>query len=621
MALLQGLDAFKAMKTSSLATLVLATLINMAQAAPALPARSTFYLMPTVEGLFACPKGLANTSLKGIEQVNNYCIVHKLDAATKVSRLLDQLEPGGPKGQVQVGYLATLQLLSLYKRQGKEWVIDDRKLQAFLQVLSKIKRPVVVYLSTDHFDSQGALVDGLLQDPANLMLLSSGKPAMANYFGYRIAPYTLLTDDKIAVNFYRFQALQTVIQRLAKLPKEVQNRLIAVTLPGELHHMFSDFESGTGRYENIQVTDYSAASVAGFRAWLIEKYGSLKNFNTSHGFAFADANDIPAPSKDLRNGTTRTLAEHFDAYADGGLPIGGWLWDPQGRVKQLDLYIDGKRVGPVQQGFNRLDVYRTLAEVSTPNVGFRRDVDFSKIAPGQHVAQVVATSGPDLYLVGQVAFGIKQAGDKAGKTTKPLDLKGLKPLAELAGVKAWLDLPRAGIDLYFNPLARDWNQYRAWQVRRMMDRLTQIAANAGLPASKIYSHQILPGINSSWNPQLFAVEQTLGADIPWKMGINLYGGATNSDWVRQFLTVGKFTDYGVPEFNPQQWKRPGVHLEAMKSHYLGGARFISPYFLTTVPDLYRGGIVNGVNAMELRPDNPKDGSDQFYQAIRQFAEH
>ena len=80
MALLQGLDAFKAMKTSSLATLVLATLINMAQAAPALPAlpalpaRSTFYLMPTVEGLFACPKGLANTSLKGIEQVNNYCI-------------------------------------------------------------------------------------------------------------------------------------------------------------------------------------------------------------------------------------------------------------------------------------------------------------------------------------------------------------------------------------------------------------------------------------------------------------------------------------------------------------------------------------------------------------------
>jgi len=59
----------------------------------------------------------------------------------------------------------------------------------------------------------------------------------------------------------------------------------------------------------------------------------------------------------------------------------------------------------------------------------------------------------------------------------------------------------------------------------------------------------------------------------------------------------------------------------MKSHYLGGARFISPYFLTTVPDLYRGGIVNGVNAMELRPDNPKDGSDQFYQAIRQFAEH
>ena len=43
----------------------------------------------------------------------------------------------------------------------------------------------------------------------------------------------------------------------------------------------------------------------------------------------------------------------------------------------------------------------------------------------------------------------------------------------------------------------------------------------------------------------------------------------------------------MPEFNPQQWKRPGAHMDAM----------------------------------ELRADNPKDGSSQFYQAIRDFAKY
>lgn len=611
------------MKFSFLIYLFLSLFVKNVQAAPPLPPRSTFYLMPTVENFFACDEGLQNASLKSVEQVNQFCIERKFDGAKGVNRLLDALEPGGPKGQVQVGYVATLQLLSLYQRQGSNWVLDDKKIQVFLQLLTNVKRPVVVYLAADHFDSQGALVDGLLEDPSNLMLLSNGKPAMANYFGYRIAPYTLQTTDAIAVNYYRFTALKQVVKRLTSLPEIVQKRVIAVTLPGELHQMFSDFESGTGRYEDIQVTDYNAASVAGFRQWLINKYGSIQKFNTTHGTAFARPQDIPAPAKDLRKVSNSKLAEHYDAYADGTLPIAGWLWDPLHRVKQLLLYLNGALVGPIAQGFNRQDVYRAVAEVNTPNVGFRRDLDFSQMASGQHVGQVVASTPTGLYLVGQVAFNVKQASGKAQKSTSlpAAGLAGLKPLGELSGVKYSLDLPHPDLELYFNSLARDWNEYRQWQVRQFMDRVYQIALEAGLPASKIYSHQILPSVNSSWNPQLFAVEQTLTADVPWKMGINLYGGATDSGWVRGFLAQNKVTDYGVPEFNPQQWKRPGAHLEALTSHYLGGARFVSPYYLSAVPDRFRVGASNGVNAMELRPDNPKEGSDQFYRAIRQFAEH
>ncbi len=611
---------FLALKTMFAAALSVWTM-SAVLAAPDLPMRSTFYLLPTVEGLYACEEGLKNTKLKGIDQVNAYCIERQLDGAASINRLLDQLEPGGPKGQVQVGFVATLQMLALYKREGKNWVIDEQKLNVYLQLISNIKRPVLVYLAADHFDSQGPLVDGLLEDPHNLMLLKDGKPAMASYFGYRIAPFTLQPDDNIVVNFYRYTALRRVAQRLGELPKAVQDRIVAITLPGELHHMFSDFESGTGRFEDIRVTDYSAGSVAGFRAWLGNKYGDLAKLNDALGANFSSFKDVPAPSKDARRERLSTIAEHYDAYADGTLPIAGWLWDPQQRIEQLNLYVDGKLVAPVQRGLNRLDVYRALADVTQPNVGYRHDLDYRGLVAGQHLAQVVAVSNQGLHLIGQVAFGVGQTLGKRMGLTTPDGARGLRPAGQLNGVKTSLDLPKTGLAVYYNPLARDWNAYRAWQVRRFMDRIYQVVHDAGLPAHKIYSHQILPGVNSSWNSQLFAVDQTFGADTPWKAGINLYGGATDSDWVRNFIKQRQLVDYGVPEFNPQQWKRPGAHLEAMRSHYLAGARFISPYYLSAIPDRYRASAANDVNAMELRADNPKDGSDQFYRAIRQFAEY
>ena len=593
----------------------------LAQDQQRLPERNTFYLMPMVEGMYACEKGLSNRRLKGIDEARKYCTQNKLDGAAGIVRLLDELEPGGPKGQVQVGFQATLQLLSLYRSNGKQWVIDEKKLDAYLQVITRVERPVVVYLAADHFDSQGPLVDELIKDKRNLMLLANGKPPMSSYFGYRIVPYTLQTDESIQVNHYRFAALRHVAMRINALPQVVRDRIIAITLLGELHHMFPDFEGGTGKYEKIQVTDYSPASVAGFRRWLEQRHGSLKQFNVQGGFSYASFDQVPVPGKDIRLERLESFGEHFGAFADGRLPVAGWLSDPQGHISQLDLYVDGRLVGPLERGFNRLDVYRAVEEVNNPNVGFRHDLDFSQLPVGRHLAQVVAKAPGGLYLVSEVQF-VKVARDQSEiKADKVAGLPGLKPLKGLSGVKASLDLPRSMQDVYFNPLARDWNLYREWQVRQFMNRFHEVAVQAGLPADKLYSHQIMPRVNSSWNPQLFAVQQSLVPETPWKMGLNMYGGATDSDWVRRFLAKHKITDYGVPEFNPQQWKRPGVHLNAMKSHYLGGARFISPYYFSVIPDRYKTKEKHGVNAMELRADNEKDGSALFYQAIREFAKY
>ena len=605
---------------------VLFTCLTSAQAqTPArLPERGIFYVTPTVEGLYSCDEGLANPALLGIDQVNAFCAERMLEGSAGITRLLDELEPGGPKGQVQVGYLATLQLMALYKRAGGGWEIDEKKLDLFLQVLTRVKRPVVVYLLADHFDTQGPLAPELIKDPSNLMLLSDGKPALSNYFGYLIAPYTMQTDESIAVNRYRFAALRHVAARLKKLPKDVRDRIIGISLAGELHQMFPDFESGTGRYENIQVTDYSAVSVAGFRKWLATRYGSLQKFNASHGFAYASFEQVPAPGKDVRKDLRKdpkpVFAEHYDAYADGLLPVAGWLWDPQQRIAELELHVDGKLAGKVERGFNRLDVYRAAADVTSPNVGYRIDFDYSALPAGPHNAQVVARANGGIgYLVGQVQFEVGTFNPGQSKSARAASVASFKPLKDLEGVKGYLDLPKLADAVYFNPLARDWNQYRGWQVRNFMERFFKVAVDAGLPAEKLYSHQIVPKVNSSWNPQLFAVDETLAPSPLWKTGVNMYGGSTDSAWMRGFIARKRISDYGVPEFNPQQWKVPGAHLQALKSQYLGGARFISPYYFSTIPDRYKGKEQHGVNAMELRADNTREGSNQFYQAIREFA--
>jgi hypothetical protein len=597
----------------------LALLAAMALNASAQGSRPPFVIAPTVEGMFLCDEAVAQPQVRSIDEAYAYCRQRKLDGAPAVSRLLDKLEPGGPQGTVQVGYTATLQLLGLYRSTPKGWAIDPARVDEFLGVISKVQRPVVIYFSADHFDSIGPITEELRREPRNLMQLRDGKPLELNYFGYRIMPYTLSTDATIPVNKYRRDALNYVAQRIRKLPKAVQSRIVAYTLAGELHHMFPDFESGMGAYQDIQVTDYSPASVAGFRQWLRARYQTIEQFNAQTGLSYASFDAIQAPSKNIRKEKLTSFGEHYDAFADGTLPIAGWLWDPNKAIQQLDLYVDGRLVGPVPYGLNRLDVYRAEASITSPNTGFRHDLDYSGLRPGRHLAQVVATSGASRYQLAKVEFVVVPRDQGRVASARTAEVPSLKNANALPGVRSWLDMPKPLQDVYYNPLARDWNRYRESQVFDFLSDFHQWALKAGLPADKLYSHQIVPNVNASWNPQLFAAGQTLNGRAPWKQGLNMYGGATDSAWLRDFMAHNKITDYGVPEFNPQQWKGNGVHLAAMQSHYDAGARFISPYYFSVIPDRFKGGAEHGVNRMELRPDNPKDGSDRFYQAITEYA--
>ncbi|WP_311222521.1 MULTISPECIES: hypothetical protein [unclassified Acidovorax] len=577
------------------------------------------WVVPAIEGLQLCDAAVNDPNISNLEIAYAKCKELKDDGAAAVTRLLDTLEPGGPKGNVQVGYTATLQLLDLYRQTPKGWEIDEDKVNAFFRTVEKIRRPVVLYLSSSHFDSQGPITHELRKDPRNVMQLKDGKPLELGYFGYSIVPYTLLPDATIPVNKYRFEALRYVAKRIRALPAAVQQRVVAITLAGELHQMFPDFENGMGAYSDIKVTDYSPGSVAGFRTWLERKYGTVGRMKAQTGLGYTAFNVIDPPSKDIRKEPLTMFGDHYDAFADGTLPLSGWLWDPLKKITRLDLYVNGKRVAEVPYGLNRLDVYRAEAAITSANTGFRYDLDYSRMPAGKHRTQIIAETATGRFQLAERDFVVVSRDQSRVSDKIPGSVTGLKEADKLEGVRSWLDLPKSLQDVYFNPLARDWNEYRETQVRDFLSAFNDVALKAGLPADKLYSHQIMPQVNSTWNPQLFAVGSSMASDVSWKQGLNMYGGAADSAWVRKFLADRKITGYGVPEFNPQQWKTKGVHLAALQSHLQGGARFVSPYYFSVIPEKFKGAAQHGVNRMEIGPNNPADGSDAFYQAIIEFA--
>ena len=575
-----------------------------------------FVIAPVIEGLAACAD-------RRVER-NSWCEAHDGQLPVAVQALLDALEPGGAAGEVQLGYVLTVALLDLYRPDGSgSWRLDGRRIESLLDVIRQVPRPVVLYLAANHFDSSGPVTDALLRDPRNLMLMVDGRPPQLDYFGYRIAPYSLRTDESLPVNQLRFGALREVGKRVRALPAAVQERIVAITLAGEVHHLFADFAHGMGRYDGLQVTDYSTASQQAFRAWLARKYRTIDRLNAVTRERWRSFDEVNAPGADVWRHPRLPHGAHYDGHAGGRIPVAGWLWDPERKVQRLELRVNGRFAADVARGFNRLDVYRHVAAVTDPNVGFRHDLDFSRWEPGDYRLQLLAHTAQGIHEVARRRVVVEGARRSWLRTKWERWAARARQwwqgkVPPLAGVQVVLDTPRHDLQVLFNPLARDWNAFRSEQVTAFLAHVFAVARDAGLPPGKLYSHQILPHANSSWNAELFATDGSVGGALPWKQGFNTYGGAVAGEWIREFLKEGRITDYAVPEFHPQQWKRPGIHREALQLHRELGARFVSPYYLSIASDRERPAR-HQIEALEIRPNNPQDGSDALYRAIRDLA--
>lgn len=560
-----------------------------------------FVVAPMIGGRGYCSSGATQPDMTAAVA---YCQAHQQFGAKELGVELDKLEPGGPQGQVQVGYTLGINLLQLLEDQTPDPML------AYTNLVTQIKRPVVLYLFANHFSTtwiKRPVSDDSMARFRDLSIASH------QYFGGNISPLTLNTSPMLDINRRRADALKKVGKWFHGLPDLSKRRVIAITMAGELHHFFDDFANGMGRFDNIRTTDYAPLSVKQFQDWLASRYKTVLNMNTSYGSQFKSFEEVHPPSKNLITTKIDNIFQHYDSYAHGELLVDGWLDHlPDGYT--IKVFLDGLAIGSADYGLSRQDVYEAVSSVKTANVGFRYTIDFSQLPRGVHTLQVIA-DGPVRYEIAKRQISIM------GKSQDALpNLAKEIPVSKAPKeIKFYLDRPSEKQAFFFNPLARDWYRFRSEQVTLAYETWMDECIKVGLPKDKLYSHQIAVATVGSWNPLLTASDASLRGARIYKKGINLYAGSANIKLLKTHYLL-PHEQFGVPEFHPMAWKNPAESIRVIRELWSGGARFVSPYFLSTAPDKFHSNH-DAHNKFRVSPSNPEYGSDHFYRAIQSIAKN
>ena len=118
-------------------------------------------------------------------------------------------------------------------------------------------------------------------------------PPKDKYYNLSIYPWSVArTDNELTTR--RRQAIQAVLSQ-CQLPAPNISKVKAVTLLGEVHHLYPGFESGMGFDSPYQVTDHSPTSVQGFQSYLAHRYPSIAALNAALNSDYADFAQVLPP--------------------------------------------------------------------------------------------------------------------------------------------------------------------------------------------------------------------------------------------------------------------------------------------------------------------------------------
>ena len=528
--------------------------------------------------------------------------------------------PGAAPGQrmpYPLGYTLPVPLLQLFERNPDDngWRIDQEAVERVARTVRDTARPLVLYLFSTPFETGAALETELATDPANLAQTRDGPLPLGRYYGAPIYPWSL-ASTQTALTERRVQATQAVLDAVCRLPARDLAKIRGVTLLGELHQLFPDFEAGMGFTAPYRVSDYSAASVAGFQRALEREFVHIEKLNRVLGSDYARFGDVLPPARDIRTEPLQRFTEHIDSFAHGSLPVAGWAHVPQAsadRPAWVHVYRNGMFMGktPVSQG--RQDVLAARPELGDANTGWRLDMDFRRLPAGLHRIDVFLQARPgQLTHLGtrQIALMDRQQHTPQLQPQRPLPAS--TPAG--AGLAAHIDLPADQSSYYYNPLVPLWHAFRGQQVTDYLRFFEGVVKRSCLAGTPHYTHQIVPFANPGWDANKFAIQASLQHQGSLRLGVSLYGNATYGKAFSRWLERSGHRVYGVTEFHPLKALDAAGLEGVLARHESQGAAFVS-FFLE--PRWQGRRVERGHNIFSFDPENTQFGSDWLYYATQQ----
>ena len=543
-------------------------------------------------------------------------------AAARVEATLQALGPArSADGHFALGYTLVVPLLNLFEPAGDDWVIDAEAVRRVANTVAGVARPVVLYLFSTHFSERAPIEPLLAQDAANLAVTPQGPLPVDRYLGAPLYPWSIARTDN-PITQRREQAVRAVAQGVCALPAAARERIAGINLLGEVHHLFPDFETGMGHGRPYVLTDYSAASRAGFRAWLRQRFGGqIGALNAALGAGFASFDELEPPARDIQREPLDHFWQHIDDAAAGTLAVAGWVHDaalPPGATPWVRLFLDGQPVARVPARFVRQDVADARPELGTAKVGWRHDLAFADLPPGRHRLDIAlesaAPGGGPLRLLGTRQIAV-MGRDQA--TPAPLPLRQALPPLAAPGAKVafWIDAPQEGRALFYNPLVPLWHAYRNQQVVDYLAHFDRLLDGTCLAAVPRRTQQIYPAEQAGWDASRFASDASLRPFGGVRLGINLYGEAGYDDSFFDWLARSRQPGYGVTEFHPLRAMDAAELRRLLERHRRHGAESFS--FFLHPPPAAGARAEPLANPFALDPHNPRHGSDALYRALQQ----
>lgn len=567
-------------------------------------------ISPMVDGLDVCPSALEQ-GITSQSVAAEYCLEVNETAAELLESKLAEFGPEiSPDGKFSMGYTLPFPLLSYANiNEDGSFTIDKIRVAHRIKLLQETNRGVVVYLFSNHFSASynATVEDKVAQlEPGSLMQLADGTVPVDGYFSNKTYPWMINEPDTL-VNKIRVAAIDEVMAQLCELDSVDSDKIRAVTVLGELHHIYPDFFNGMGFKTNYLTTDYSPAAVTRFQEYLKEEYGNIQNLNQRFDASFSGFSEIHPPSKNINNEALDNFFQHVDYASSGMLTLHGWAARKDGKPVDIKIYLDGQFVGNAEYGLNRMDVYQAKPEFGHAAVGYRYLLDIKELKEGIHTVDIVYDNNGRQSLLKTLDVPVVGRDQRA-----PERISDGLTLEKERKLDYWHDYPASMQPVFYNPLSQAFYEFRKKGVVDELERYARQAGSFCIAKDKVFSHQIAPIFNSDWNEEKLAVSGTFDKNKNYHLGFNAYGAAFYSDYTFSWLQQQGAERYGMPEVHTML-DDDELIAGAFNRHNQQGAVFISPYYVEMKPDTFREDKEHA--RFKIEDGNREYYSDSLFKAI------